>query len=206
VTCDIIEKGAKSYNWLQKGGHDKMLKDRIIGAFTFRRGVYAEVEKDTTFTITAWILVIVVAFLNQLGSFASANLGSWLISAVGGTIGVVIAFALAAFVIQWVGSVLFKADVTFEEMLRTLGLAFVWLIIGVIGVLAAFVPILDFLVAPARFVALILALIAWLVATREALDLPWLQTIVSVILGFIVLVVIIFVVQAVLVGALVLAL
>ncbi len=183
-----------------------MLMNRIIGAFTFRRGVYAEVEKDTTFTTTAWVLVIVVAFLNQLGSFASANLGSWLISAVGGTIGVVIAFGLAAFVIQWVGSVLFKADVTFEEMLRTLGLAFVWLIIGVIGVLAAFVPILDILVAPARFVALILALIAWLVATKEALDLPWLQTIVSVILGFIVLVVIIFVVQAVLVGALVLAL
>jgi len=178
--------------------------NRIIGAFTFRRGVYAEVEGDTTFTTTAWILVIVVAFLNQLGSFASSNLVAWLTGTVGGTIGVVIAFALAAFVVQWVGRALFNADVTFEEMIRTLGLAFVWLIIGVIGALAAFVPILDFLVAPARFVALILALIAWLVATKEALDLPWLQTIVTVILGFIVLVAIIFAVQAVLVGALVL--
>jgi len=27
-----------------------MLTERIIGAFTFRKGVYAEVEGDTTFT------------------------------------------------------------------------------------------------------------------------------------------------------------
>ena len=55
-----------------------MLINRIIGAFTFRKGVYAEVEKDTAFTMTAWILVAVVAFLNQLGSAASANLVNWL--------------------------------------------------------------------------------------------------------------------------------
>ena len=48
-----------------------MLINRIIGAFTFRKGVYAEVEEDTSFTTTAWILVAVVAFLNQLGSAAS---------------------------------------------------------------------------------------------------------------------------------------
>ncbi len=62
------------------------------------------------------------------------------------------------------------------------------------------------LAALALVVALILGLIAWLVATKEALDLPWLQTIVSVILGFVVLVGITFTIQAVLVGAFVLAL
>jgi hypothetical protein len=181
-----------------------MLMDRIIGAFTFRRGVYADVERDTTFTTAAWILVIVISFLNQLGSFASANLSKWVLSAVGGTIGMVIAFALGTFVIQWVGRALFNADVTYGEMVRTLGLAFVWLIVGVIGVLAAFVPALALLVTPALLVAIIVGLVAWLVATKEALDLPWLQTIVTVILGFIVLVVIMFGVQALLVGALVL--
>ncbi len=178
--------------------------NRIIGAFTFRRGVYAEVESDTTFTTTAWILVIVVAFLSQLGSFASSNLVAWLTGAVGGTVAAAIAFALATFVIQWVGRALFNAEVTFGEMIRTLGLASVWWVVGVVGALAAFVPALAWLGTPAFLVALILGLIAWLVAAREALDLPWLQTIVTVILGFIVLVAIIFVVQAVLVGALVL--
>lgn len=181
-----------------------MLVNRIIGAFTFRRGVYAEVEQDATFTTTAWILVIVVSFLNQLGAFATSDLGAWLRNTVGGTIAVVIAFALASFVVQWVGRALFNAEVTHGEMIRTLGLAYVWQIVGVVGALAAFAPTLPWLATLALLVALILGLIAWLVATKEALDLPWLQTIVTVILGFVVLVGIIFAVQAVLVGALVL--
>ena len=65
-------------------------------------------------------------------------------------------------------------------------------------------PTNPWLATLALVVALIMGLIAWLVATKEAVDLPWLQTIVTVILGFVVLVGIIFVVQAVLVGALVL--
>ena len=50
-----------------------MLMNRIIGAFTFRKGVYAEVESDTAFTQTAWLIVAVVAFLSALGSAASGG-------------------------------------------------------------------------------------------------------------------------------------
>jgi len=174
--------------------------DRIIGAFTFRRGVYLEVETDTTFTTTAWILVIVVAFLAQVGTFASSNLVGWLTAAVGGTIGVVIAFALACFVIQWVGRTLFNAEVTLGEMIRTLGLAYVWQIIRVVGALAAFAPTLAWLQSLTLLVGLLLGLIAWSVAVKEALDLPWIQTIVTVILGFIVWVAIVFGVQLTLTG------
>ena len=59
-----------------------MLTERIIGAFTFRRGVYAEVEKDTSFTTTAWLIVAVVAFLNQIGSQATSNVLSWLLGGI----------------------------------------------------------------------------------------------------------------------------
>lgn len=163
--------------------------DRVIGAFTFRSGVYKEVEEDTTFTTTAWILVIVVAFLNQLGSYASENVVGWLMGAVGGTIFTVIAFVLGAFVVQWVGRTVFNAEVTFEEMVRTLGLAYVWKVVAVLGVLG-FIPALGCLVAPVRFLAWILGLIAWFVAAKEALDLEWVQTIVSVIIGYLVLFVI----------------
>jgi len=165
-----------------------MLTNRIIGAFSFRREVYAEVEKDATFTTTAWLLVIVVAFLNQLGSRASGNLVNWLIGAVVGTIFAVVGFAVAALVINWVGRALFNADVTFEEMVRTLGLAYVWNVIGVIGALAAFSEALSCLLAPVLVVAAILLVIAWFVAAKEALDLDWVQTIVTVILGWIALV------------------
>ena len=167
-----------------------MLKERIIGAFKFRSGVYKEVENDTTFTQTAWLLVVVVAFLSQLGSSASGNLVNWLIGAVVGTIFTVIGFAVGAFVINWVGRTVFNADVTFNELVRTLGLAYVWNIVGVVGVLAAFSSALACLLAPVTFIAGIMGLISWFVATKEALDLEWVQTIVTVILGWIALFVI----------------
>ncbi len=165
-----------------------MLTNRIIGAFSFRREVYAEVEKDATFTTTAWLLVIVVAFLNQLGSRASGNLVNWLIGAVVGTIFAVVGFAVAVLVINWVGRALFNADVTFEEMVRTLGLAYVWNVIGVISALAAFSEALSCLLAPVMIITVILLVASWFVAAKEALDLDWVQTIVTVLLGWIALV------------------
>jgi len=163
-----------------------MLIDRIIGAFTFRRGVYAEVEKDTSFTTTAWILVVVVTFLNQLGSHASPNFINWLISAVLGTITMVIGFALATAVISWTGRSLFSAEVTFDELVRTLGLASVWNIIGFAGALVGVFPLLACLTAPVLILGVVLLVVAWFMAAKEALDLDWGQTIITVILGVIV--------------------
>ena len=164
-----------------------MLTDRIIAAFTFRREAYKEVEKDTTFTQTAWLLVVVVAFLSQLGSSASDNLVNWLIGAVVGTVFAVIGFAIGAFVINWVGRTVFNADVTFDELVRCLGLAYVWNVVGVVGVLANFSDALACLLAPVTFIAWVLGLISWFVATKEALDLEWVQTVVTVILGWLAL-------------------
>ena len=167
-----------------------MLMDRIIGAFTFRKGVYAEVEQDATFTRTAWILVAVVAFLNQLGTQASTNLGGWLPGAIVGAIFAVVGFAAAALVISWVGRAVFKSEVTFEELVRTLGLAYVWNIIGVIGTLAAFSEALSCLLGPLLILAWILMVIAWFIAAKEALDLDWVKTIITVLLGWLALVII----------------
>ena len=161
-----------------------MLKDRIIKAFMFRREVYAEVEEDTTFTTTAWLLVIVVAFLSNLGSYSSANFFGWIRNATVQTIIAIIGFTLAAFVMNWVGRSLYKADVTFEEMVRTLGLAYVWNIVGIIGALAAFSSLLSCVLAPALVLGWIMLVISWFVAAREALDLDTGQTILTVILGW----------------------
>jgi hypothetical protein len=163
-----------------------MLVDRIVGAFTFRKGVYAEVENDPTFTTTAWILVAVVAFLNQLGARAGGSFLNWLLGAVIGTVFAVIGFALGAFVINWLGRTLFDAEVTFEELVRTLGLAYVWQAVGLIGILG-FVPMLSCLLAPIMIIAAILLIMAWFIAAKEALDLEWGQTILTVVVGWIVL-------------------
>ncbi len=166
-----------------------MLMDRIIGAFTFRKGVYAEVEKDTSFTQTAWILVVVIAFLNQLGAHTGLGFAGWIVGAIVGTITMVIGFAVGAFVVNWVGRTVFKADVTFDEMVRTLGLAYVWSVVGLLGILG-FIPGLICLVAPVLIIAGIAGLIAWFVAAKEALDLDWVQTLITIILGWLVIVVV----------------
>ena len=165
-----------------------MLMNRIIGAFTFRKGVYSEVESDTSFTSTAWLLVTVVALLNQLGanSAGSPGLGRWLLGSILGTVFTVIGFALAAFIISWVGASVFNAQTNFEEMVRTLGLAYVWNVIGFIGILALLSPALVCILSPVTFLGAILGFIAWLIALKEALDLDWLQTIITLVIGLVV--------------------
>ena len=162
-----------------------MLSNHIFGAFTHRRAVYAEVEKDTSFTTTAWLLVVVVAFLKQLGSFASSDLLGWLIGAVGGTVFAILGFVVGVLVINGVGRLLFKADVRFDELVRTLGLAYVWQVIGVLGILALFSEALSDGLAMVMLVALIMLIVAWLIAAKEALDLGWLPTVVTVLLGWV---------------------
>ena len=170
-----------------------MLVEHIIGAFMFRREVYAEVERDTSFTTTAWILVAVVSFLSQLGSFAghvsgdlAGGLLNWIISTVVGTIFAVIGFAVGAFVINAVGRALFNAEVTFEEMVRTTGLAYVWNIVGIIGLVAIISDALACVLSPLGCIVPLLGLASMLIAVKEALDLDWGQTIITVIIGWIV--------------------
>ena len=176
-----------------------MLVERIVAAFTFRREVYAEVEHDTAFTTTAWILVAVVAFFGQIGTNAGSLSGdvaggllNWAIASVVGTVFAVLAFAVAAFITSTVGRALFQAEVTFEEMVRTMGLAYVWNIVGVIGIVAAFSTALSCVLAPIACIAPLLGLASTLIAVKEALDLEWGQTIITVVIGWVVQFIIMF--------------
>ena len=159
--------------------------DRIIKAFTFKTEVYAEVESDTSFTTTAWIIVAVVSFLSALGSLSLDNFGSSLLGAVLSAVFSVIGFALLAFLISWVGRVVYKADVTFNEMVRTVGLASVWQVVGFLGILGLISSTLSCVVFPALAIGGILWLVSAFIASKEALDLDWVKTIIAVILGFV---------------------
>ncbi len=168
-----------------------MLMNRIMGALTFKREVYAEVEKDASFTPTAWALVAVTALITQLGNYAQVSAGnmdtqSWLISAVVGVALALAGFAASAFVIAWLGKSLFKADVSFDEMVRTLGLASVWGLLGIVAVVGILVPMLLCALSPLLLLAAVLGFVSWLIAAKEALDLDWAQTAITVIAGYIV--------------------
>jgi hypothetical protein len=161
--------------------------NRIISAFTFRKEVYAEVEKDVEFTQMAWILVAVVSFLNQVGQLPAhgGKIGNWLISTIIAVIFSVAGFALSAFVISWAGKQFFQAEVDFGEMVRVLGLAYVWNVIGVIGILG-FIPFLMCILSPLLIVAAIAGLVSWLFACKEALDLDWVPTIIVLVIGWVI--------------------
>jgi hypothetical protein len=167
-----------------------MLMNRIMGAYMFRKEVYAEVEKDESFTSTAWMLIAVFSFLSQLGSqtgvLAARGVVGWILAAIVGTAFAVIGFAISAFVISWVGKTFFQADVNFGEVVRVLGLASVWQVVGFVGILSIFSAGLVCILSPLLIVAAILSLAAWLIAVKEALDLDWTKTIITVIIGFIV--------------------
>jgi hypothetical protein len=167
-----------------------MLMNRIMGALTFKPAAYAEVEKDKSFTSTAWMIVAVVALVTQVGvGFAAyqanGDITSLLLTAVIGTAFSVGGFALGAVVIAWVGKTLFKADVTFDELVRTLGLAYVWSAVGAIGSLASFIPILGACVFPLTCIAAIAGIVAAFFAVRQALGLGTAETIVTVVIGWI---------------------
>ena len=169
--------------------------DRIIGAFTFRKGVYAEVEHDDTFTTTAYIIVAVVALLSQLGANAGAgfdNLLGWAGGTVIGTVFAVVAFAIGVAVVSWVGRAIFNAEVTFQELVRTLGLAYVWQAVGVLGILGALSASLSCVVAPVTLAASLAFLVSWFIAAKEALDLEWLQVIITVVVAWVAVVAITF--------------
>ena len=165
-----------------------MLVERIIGAFTFRKGVYAEVEHDTTFTTNAWLIVAVAAFLTSMGAAAirGGSFANMFLGALVGSIFAVVGFGISAFVISYVGSSVFKAQVTFEEVVRTTGLAYVWNAVGVLGILGAIMTVLGCIVGPIQFAAMVAGLVAAMFAIKEALDLDWTSTIITVIIGWIV--------------------
>ena len=162
-----------------------MLTQRVIGALTFRRGIYAEVEADKTFTATAWILVVIFALLNQLGSYASQNIFDWLVAAGIGVLTAIAGFATAAAVISRVGRRRFSAEVTFGELVRTMGLASIWTAVGVLGIIAALSHALSFILGPVIVISWVALVVAWFVAVHEALDLTWGKTIITVIIGFV---------------------
>jgi hypothetical protein len=162
-----------------------MLTNRIIGALTFRRGVYAEVEADKTFTATAWTLVVIFALLNQLGSYTSQSIFDWLVAAGISVLTAIGGFAIAAAVISWVGRRSFNAEVTFNQLVRTMGLASIWTAVGVLGVIAALSDALSFILGPVIVISWVALVMAWFVAVHEALDLTWGKTIVTVMIGFI---------------------
>ena len=164
-----------------------MLIDRIVGAFTFKKGVYASAANDATFTNSAWLIVMVAVLLSQVGSRASSSIGffHWLLGTLLNTVIGVGAFAVGAYVIKWLAGALYKVNVTFEQIVRSLGLSYIWKVIGLIGIISV-IPFLVCISAPIRILDILVAFAAALFAIKETTNMEWLNTVVVTVIATII--------------------
>ena len=167
--------------------------ERIIRAITFKTEVYPEVSKDETFTTSAWIIVAVTAAISQIGGRALMlryNFLGYLLSLVVGTAFMVGAFALTVLVIKWLAGMLYKVELSFGELMRPLGLAYVFQVISLLGILGALSPALLCIVTPITLVAAIAGFIAYLFALKLVTNLDWGKIAVLVIVAWVIMLVV----------------
>ncbi len=162
--------------------------ERIKAAFSFRKDIYKEVELDESFTNSAWIIVAVAALLSSMGANAEmirSSFGSWLLGSIFRAAVSVGGFALSCYIINWLSKALFKAETNFNELVRTLGLASVWNAVGFLGIISVISPALRCATGIFEFAGGIAGLVAWVIAAKEALDLEWGETILTIVIGWV---------------------
>ncbi|MGI5835134.1 MAG: Yip1 family protein [Chloroflexota bacterium] len=154
--------------------------DKMIKAAMLDTGVYEEVERDTTGTSQAFLVVLVVSFISALGS-AITNIsepGAAIMLLITSLVVAIIGWVIWAFLTYWIGTSFFGGIATPGELLRTLGFAYTPNILGFFS----FIPCVGPLIT---FAGSIWALVAGVVAVRQALDFDTGKAIITVVIGWI---------------------
>lgn len=170
------------------------LQDRMLRAVRGEVALFEEVENDQTATTEALIIVAIGAISLGIG----AALGTMLMgspaaaaaSLVVGVLNALIGWAVFSGLTFFIGTRLFGAEATWEEVLRTLGYAYTPMVIGFVGI----IPIIGWLVVA---VAGLWALYLAFVAIRSALDVDTGKTIATILLSIAAVFIISYVLQLV---------
>ena len=87
--------------------------------------------------------------------------------------------------IKWLAGALYKVNVTFEQIVRSLGLSYIWKVIGLIGIISV-IPFLVCISAPIRILDILVAFAAALFAIKETTNMEWLNTVVVTVIATII--------------------
>jgi hypothetical protein len=150
--------------------------DRIVRAIRLDWTVFSEIAKDRDALKEAAIIVAIVTFLSAIGTGIAtrsfgAFIGAWLA-------GILVGWVGWAIVTYFVGTALFKGKTDIPEMLRVLGYANAPYLLG----LLSFIPCVGWLFP---LIGGLLALVAGIIAVREAMDFDTSNAIVTVVIGWI---------------------
>lgn len=172
------------------------LFDRMVRAARLDRTLYDEVDADESATTQALAVVAIASVLNAVGAAIGAALyHSSGRAVVGALIAALIGWVIWSLVVWLVGTRLMDGRATYGRMLRSLGFAYAPEALGFFQ----FIPLLGGLIS---LIASLLVLVAGFIAVREALDFTNGKTLVTVIVGWVALVVVFGVIAALLGGAL----
>ncbi|MCL5958832.1 MAG: YIP1 family protein, partial [Chloroflexi bacterium] len=161
--------------------------DRMIRAARLDVDVYEELERDTSATWQALIVVVIVAIASGVGALLAGivrGVPSIAVSGlIGGIIAAVIGWAIWSLVTYLVGTTLFGGTASYGELLRTIGFAYTPNALQILG----FIPLIGALIV---ILAEIWALVAGVVAVRQALDFSTGKAILTVLIGWVIMLVI----------------
>jgi hypothetical protein len=175
--------------------------NRMIRASKLQSSLYEEVEADKSATSQALLAVIIVSIIAGIGVaiqgiiFGAGGLFI-VLGFIGGIVASLVGWLAWSFFAWLIGTTILKGpetSATWGELLRTIGFAYSP---GVFRFFA-FIPILGGLIS---FLALIWSLVAGVIAVRQALDFSTGRAIATCIIGWIIYVIIAFLVGALLFG------
>ena len=170
--------------------------ERMIRAAKLDATLFQEVEKDQTLTQEALTVVVLVAVVSGIGSFIGnlvfgRGFGGAVLGLVGGVILAIIGYFIWSFLTYFIGVNVFKGTAEYGELLRTIGYAYTPNVLGFF----AFIPCLGQIIG---LVGAIWALVAGVIAVREALNFDTTKAVLTVVIGWVVMLVLIAIVGSVL--------
>ena len=169
------------------------LIDRMVRAAKLDVDLYEEVEADVSLNGEALTAVVVVAVVSSLGALIGGfgqGVGVAIMGLVVGIVAAIIGYFVWAAVVTFIGTKLFGGTSDFGEVRRVLGYAYAPNALGFFS----FIPIAGGLIA---LVGSIWALVAGIVAIRQAMDFDTTKAILTVVIGWVVLFVVIFIITAI---------
>jgi len=146
--------------------------NRILGVFKLDVKTFEEIEHDSSLTLPAAVIVLLVSLVSGLGNglFNGFINRSFFSGFLGSLIGVLLGWLLWSVVTWFVGTRFFKGEADLGQMLRVIGFAYSPMILSIIPCVGGLIGI-------------IWAIAAGFIAIRQGLDLDDMKAFLTVAVG-----------------------
>jgi hypothetical protein len=161
--------------------------DRAIRAAKLDVQLYEEVEANQNLTSQAVAVVVIAAIASGIGSALGAiimgrGIGGFFGSLILSPITTMIGYLIWAALTYFIGTKLFEGTADYGEMLRAIGYSYAPQVLS----LVSFIPCLGWIIS---LVGSIWSLVAGVIAVRQALDIDTTKAIITVVIGWAVVIV-----------------